>query len=518
MKKLSLISFGRNDNYNGNYAYRLNMSIASLIESLKIINRLAEVEWVFCDWNSPERSLDYVIERKRPEVEELVRIVEVKVLQADLIQDRPALPLNIALRHAEGTYVLHTDSDAFYTPGHLQVLFSLLDEHFKDYCDVKSSYFAIPRLEIPFEMTQRNPTYQEWTRYLVMNGGHVKENCYPFCEGAMQGLLCTRQMWVEFGGLSENYSGYGLVDTDFTLRVGARYPIVNTGGLGLRLHHMGHRSLQVNTDTPHASAKSYVHKLNPNRLEWGTLRGVELIKRRLLVVEPDPVPPAEATPGLSPLLVWESIDWSPFSLTHKDIIGQITGCSKVISECEAKYDYAGHRLTRAELTSLALILLYARQQQQFATGMVLGPQVEPLLCLMWIFPQMEMVFFSEGAAEEVEIPNRLRIASSFAAMLFKLKNSCRYLYPEAPANFFPTLPRLWPYPSAYDLVLTGLGMESPLPVAELVRVVHPQTLLILGPASSEPKVTELALALALTHQRHLVRDCHLFSPRAPGGI
>jgi hypothetical protein len=518
MKKLSLISFGRNDNYNGNYAYRLNMSIASLIESLKIINRLAEVEWVFCDWNSPERSLDYVIERKRPEVEELVRIVEVKVLQADLIQDRPALPLNIALRHAEGTYVLHTDSDAFYTPGHLQVLFSLLDEHFKDYCDVKSSYFAIPRLEIPFEMTQRNPTYEEWTRYLVMNGGHVKENCYPFCEGAMQGLLCTRQMWEEFGGLSENYYGYGLVDTDFILRVGARYPIVNTAGLGLRLHHMGHRSPQLKEDVRYASPKSYVHKTNPNRLEWGTLRGIELTKRPLLEVGSNPIPPAKDLPLESPLFPWEGIDWPSFYHTHKETINQITGCSKVISECETKLDYAGHRLTRMELTSLALILLYARQQRHYATGMVLGPQLEPLLCLMWIYPPMEMYLFSEGAAQDVEIVNRLRIISSFAAGLFNLKNSCRYLYPEAPENFFHRLPSLWPYPSAHDLVVTGLGVESPLPVVELVRLAHSQSMFILGPASTEMKITELEAALIATHERHLVRDFHLFSPRTSSDI
>jgi hypothetical protein len=513
MKKLSLISFGRNDNYDGNYAYRVNMSIGSLIESLKIINRLAEVEWVFCDWNSPELSLDYIIGRQRPEVEELIRIVEVKVLEADLIQNNAALPMNIALRHAEGTYVLHTDSDAFYTPGHLGVLFSLLDGHFKDYCDVNRSYFAIPRLEIPWEITQRNPSYLEWTRYLTMNGGHVKENCYPFCEGAMQGLLSTRQMWVELGGLSEHYFGYGLVDTDFTLRVGARYPIVNTAGLGLRLHHMGHRNPQANKEVPHASLKSYVHQTNPNRLEWGTLDGIELMKRALLAVEPNPIPPAKDLPLESPLFPWESIDWSSCYQTHEEMINQIAAYFKVIDYMENIYDYAGHRLGREEMTSLALILLYSRQQRHLATAIVLGSQLEPLLSLMEIYPQIEMVFFSEGAALDVEIASRLSIASTFATGLFKLKNSCRYLYPEAPENFFHSLPCLWPYPSAYDLVVTGLGVESPLPVMELVGVTHSQSLLILGPASTEIKMTELEGALIATHERHLVRDFHLFSPR-----
>jgi hypothetical protein len=283
MKKLSIISCARNDHYNGNFAYRLRMSVYSLWHCLEKLGCVSEVEWIICDWNSTPESIDALFAGQPPAKAEFLRVLD--VTEASLTEHglpldlNAGLAFNLGLRQAEGEFILGTDSDAFYILPQVDILWRLLSGAYQEFYPDPHTYFAIERSEVPFSLVQGSPSYEELCRLIAVYGGRFRLCADPFCFGGYQGMLARRSAWEEMGGLSERYRGWGMNDTDYVVRHGSRYPVVNTNGIGLRFYHLGHRDPNKPHTGPQATALNFVPQLKAMGEAWGSLGSTPLAKR-----------------------------------------------------------------------------------------------------------------------------------------------------------------------------------------------------------------------------------------------
>ena len=115
---LSLIMIGRNDNYMGDFKWRLTTSCNYMANSLAAIGRPGAVEIVVGDWNSDIPMYKELV--LTAEAHNMVRFVVVPPNIAFPAQKDSIFPgvivFNVGVRRAWGEYIGLMNSDVLYTP------------------------------------------------------------------------------------------------------------------------------------------------------------------------------------------------------------------------------------------------------------------------------------------------------------------------------------------------------------------------------------------------------------------
>ncbi|HLG14358.1 MAG TPA: class I SAM-dependent methyltransferase [Blastocatellia bacterium] len=295
-KLLSICMTGRDDDYMPDFRYRITTTLNYIARNLKRLGRLDCVELVVTDWGSEipmAQSLPLT-----PEAAQICRFVYVplaviRTVQEDVNGFHVSLATNAGLRRACGEFVLISAADTLIPQHSLDSLLSLLEGKHGLPIDVCKTYFMLRRYQVQSSFVGRQPDLDEWDRYLLLNSSGLQSEdaaLFGVSKGA-GGLMMSRALWYELGGLDERLDGWGWNDIELGLRVSQRYPWLELSSVGIWLLHMEHPA--------NGKRDSAVrHKLNPpayssvfraNDAAWGLGDyGIEIGPRCVAEQRPEP--------------------------------------------------------------------------------------------------------------------------------------------------------------------------------------------------------------------------------------
>ncbi len=241
-KLLSIVTSGRNDNYMGNFIYRITTAINYLAYNLNKLGRLDDVEVVITDWGS-DIPLSKVLSLTE-EAAKICRFVYVpQALAKDIKPDGfdPSTSANVSLRRSRGEYLMIFTSDLLAPSYSLNTLLLLLEGKLGIPFDVRNMFYFVSRYQIPWEIVQREPNLEEWNQYLLLNANdHVIDRGMSGMGKCGAALMMHRDIWYSCHGFDEKLNGWGWTDIDLTLRVTQLYAWMDIAGIGVRFYHMEH--------------------------------------------------------------------------------------------------------------------------------------------------------------------------------------------------------------------------------------------------------------------------------------
>ncbi len=243
-KLLSLVVTGRNDNYMGNFQYRLATCLNYIARHLRDLGRLNDVEVLITDWNS-EVPLSKVLPLS-PDAGHICRFVCVppQIAQTQLQPGEvfyPTCAINTSVRRAQGQFVMLFDADSLFPRYSLQALLDLLDSKTDVLYPLDRVFYFGHRYQVPWEIVQREPSLDEWDRYFVLNNGQLPPDSLPYGLGIFGAAqMMHRSIWHACRGYNQQLRVQGWLDGELTLRVTQRYPWINLASLGISIFHMEH--------------------------------------------------------------------------------------------------------------------------------------------------------------------------------------------------------------------------------------------------------------------------------------
>jgi hypothetical protein len=242
-KLLSVVVVGRNDEYLGNFKYCISTCLNYLARGLKDLGRLDDVEILVTDWGS-----DVPLAKVLPLSPEAGHICSfVYVPPAITFTVRPdggfcdSWAVNAALRRGKGKFLMLSIADCLFPRHSLQALLDLLDGKVDVFSDVNSILFLLPRYQVPWEIVRREPTLEEWDRYLLLTAGSLPhDQGLPGLGIATAGQMMHRSIWHECYGHNEQLVGAAWTDAELTLRITQCYPWMDLSNIGVSVFHMAH--------------------------------------------------------------------------------------------------------------------------------------------------------------------------------------------------------------------------------------------------------------------------------------
>jgi hypothetical protein len=291
MKALSIVLCGRNDNYMGNYLYRLGTAINYLARNLEYAERAGSVEILVGDWNS-----DVPLAESLPlnaAARTITRFVQTSPALARAAQ--PAgrffhnpLASNTALRRANGQFVMMTDADGLIPLHSLRSLFALLEGKSRLPVNLNETFFIADRRHVPWEVVQRQPTLDGWDEYLLTHGGDLPvDRGAPGLGICQNAWLAHRDIWQACRGLNEQMHYWGWTDAELTLRMNQRHPSIQLAGLGVVIYHMEHWPRNKRSPFPQCNPHIVTKTFASNDAGWG------LGDSRLEIVSPPAAHPLQ---------------------------------------------------------------------------------------------------------------------------------------------------------------------------------------------------------------------------------
>lgn len=287
-KLLSIIIVGRNDDYLGNYVYRLQTCLNFLAQNLKTLGRLDDVEVVLVDWNSQGDETLADVVRVSPEAAGLVRFVIVPPAVAHsrnpMVSFFTTCAVNVGVRRAKGEFVMLADSDSMITLPSLQSLLQVLDGDLPTPWPRNEVIFPIPRHQIPGGIGARMPSVDQWTKILMrIFGSRRKESPGADCLGGYSAAqLMHRDIWFEVGGYNEKLDrAWGWSDNELMLRVSQKYNWMDLGYYGVAAFHIEHHAASVTAHSRNPDSINLMqltYDLHPSPDTWG-LANLELTER-----------------------------------------------------------------------------------------------------------------------------------------------------------------------------------------------------------------------------------------------
>lgn len=283
-KLLSIVIVGRNDDYLGNYRYRLQTCLDFLATNLRLLGRLDDVEVLFVDWNSQGRTLADEIS-VGDDAAAILRFVIVtpQVAKARNMQVSffTTCAVNVGVRRASGKFIMLADSDSMMPLPSLKALLELLDGTLPATSPTNQLIFPIPRHQIPGAIAARRPNVAAWVDILKrLMASRRKELPSADCLGGFSAAqLMHRDLWWEFGGYNENLDrAWGWSDNELMFRVTQKYNWMDVGYYGVVAFHIEHFASTGNAharDPNSINTMSLTYDPHPNGADWG-LAGVSL--------------------------------------------------------------------------------------------------------------------------------------------------------------------------------------------------------------------------------------------------
>lgn|GEM_PF-942373 len=270
---LSIMLVCRNDNYMGNYQYRLRTCINYLARNLHKLGRLEDVEVVVADWNS-----DVPIAKTiplLPAAADVTRFVYVPPAIASQVQQpdqvfHSSYSMNTALRRAQGEYLMMIDADTLAPYSSLQSIFHLLEGDIPLPLPRDRCFFLGDRRHIPWEVVQKEPSLAEWDSYLLKGGGELlPDEGWAGLGVCKIAWLAHRSIWEASRGFHQQLHYWGWNDAELTLRITQHYPWLNLSSLGIPLFHLEHWSGNRRTVPQQRNPHPVSREIAVNDENWG---------------------------------------------------------------------------------------------------------------------------------------------------------------------------------------------------------------------------------------------------------
>ena len=269
---LSIVLCGRNDDYLGDFKHRIETSINYLCRNADRIGRLKNIEVIVADWNS-EIPLSDVL----PLIPQACKATKFIVVPPNIALNyngdgyafNGECALNSGIRRAEGKYVMIMPADTLITTVALNNLLLLLEGKLDATFDPEKTMLNLGRKLIPWQIVERQPSLDEWDRYLQLHNRHLRyDNDYPGLAHGLGAILLEKQIWEESHAFEETVFGWGWSDIEFGLRINRRYPSVDLSFFGIVLYDMSQKpeiTVNVRRGAPHKLPTSF----NTANANWG---------------------------------------------------------------------------------------------------------------------------------------------------------------------------------------------------------------------------------------------------------
>lgn len=268
-KLLSIIVPGRNDDYYGNFKYRITTCLNYLAKSIKKSGRLEDVEILITDWNSSV-PLNRVLLLSR-EASEICRFIRVPPSVAVLKHHDQrqtfniACAMNVGLRRARGYFSIAMPADVLFPEYSFRTLFDLLDKKISIPFDLNACLFLFSGGFFKWDVCSAEPALDELDRCLMMCGEEAQRNKdWPGLGLGSVGYMTASAIWHDCHGYDEDLSLWGWNDAEAMLRMSQRYPWFDLANIGVRGFILEH-------DDPFNSSAaknftSYAGNYNPARI------------------------------------------------------------------------------------------------------------------------------------------------------------------------------------------------------------------------------------------------------------
>ena len=267
-KLLSIIVQGKNDNYMGNFIWRLSTNINKVCQNLQELNLTESVELILVDWGSETRLITKL--SLTEEAKGLLKIITVNKEIADKYNRDSHYSMvhaiNTGIRRAAGKFVLFCDGDTYIPFKSMEKLIeNIQNEKFlEDY--INHSLFMGSRFHIPKAFQLSNPNLQELDTYIDQNQSsfvHDKISLSNFL-GTATAYLMRREMWFECRGFDESLIYWGWFDIDLFHRIKSKYRIYDFEDFSVPLFHLEHYNNSEGRDI----MKENPRKINPEILSF----------------------------------------------------------------------------------------------------------------------------------------------------------------------------------------------------------------------------------------------------------
>jgi hypothetical protein len=275
----SLVTFGRNDDYNPDFLYRLQTMLNFNARALKKTGLLSAVEFVVVDWGSevPLREALVLDESVALSTTFLELSPEAAVRASGDSSDMHASKAaNVGIRRARGKFIGIQGADLLTTSTSWHSLIMALENHSLNLFDLSKSCLLVPRRQVPWSFVARQPSLNKWEWKLLTceKTTSMFEGSSPSTGGSMGVVILHRDVWHEVRGLEESFGGYGYYDIDLGFRVGTQYPWVDAASYGVVCYKMQHapegrRGRLLNGGQIHMNAPWITTSIHARQSDWG---------------------------------------------------------------------------------------------------------------------------------------------------------------------------------------------------------------------------------------------------------
>ena len=262
-KTLTIVLFGRNDNYNGNYKYRL-INCLKFLENAILKNKLKNRVIInFIDWNSDKAFFQEEIFPKTLKKNIRLFTLSPSFLKKNNHHERFNIQMccNIGARRSNEDYILYTNTDILITESFLKNLFIFLNINKKNKC-----LFTIPRKFVPPYITESELSYEDLKKYIFFTSRFFKEGgkISGVCSGP-GGFLASKKTWVDLQGFKEKgMLGHGWNDVEIGIHAIKNSDLIELDYFGLYLFDMQQsKSLKKSINT-----NQYILRKGKNN-NWG---------------------------------------------------------------------------------------------------------------------------------------------------------------------------------------------------------------------------------------------------------
>jgi|GEM_PF-2914789 len=238
---ISFVMCGRNDDYLGNFKYRITTALNYFARNAEKIGQLERVEIVVVDWNSEQEPLSKALALNAP-----ARIITNFVIVPPEIAKRyhkypgeninPHIALNAGIRRAEGRYVFLIPADGLISSFSLHNLFHALENKSSLVFDPQKSFLTISRKLIPWQFFKSQPSIEEVERFLQLHSRYLSVDKYFYwlC-GGYGAIGLSKILWERLRGLDESLGGWGWSDLELGLRSNLEIPSVDLSFFGVEV-------------------------------------------------------------------------------------------------------------------------------------------------------------------------------------------------------------------------------------------------------------------------------------------
>ena len=280
MKSKKTISFcitGRNDNYTGDFKYRITTSINYLAWTAKNLDVLDQIEILVTDWNSDTPLYkDISLSTEASQITSFILVPPIIAKkyhnQFDGQLFNTTCSLNAAVKRASGSFIAIMPADCFFPSVPLLNFLQILNKTKAMPFEASRCLFKISRRMIPNSVWKDKPDTKSLEKILSSIGGNFAyspDTAHDISSG-LGIIAASRNIFHETQGFDESISGWGHSDTEFGLRVEQKYPSHELSHYGIWAYDLeANLNLAASNQKQRLNQEIYHNTLKTNNDNWG---------------------------------------------------------------------------------------------------------------------------------------------------------------------------------------------------------------------------------------------------------